>query len=395
MSGRFCFILGWPIDQIGGVNEAVRNLIREAAADGQQPVLIESHGKEPAASYRPNLPARYVYYSLSGPWCEGDCLMGVKFLLGLPRKLLYFRRDLRPLGITVFNAHFPGMASWNFIIAAALGVVPAKVILSLHGSDIRGALKLRGIGRWFHRMLYRRAFAVVACSEGLRSELLMLDPALARNSLVIHNGIDIPTFMAPVDRETLPAELEGRPFLLHIGTFAYGKGQDLLLRAFAPIAREHPDLLLVLIGKPATISGLVRQMIAELGLRNQVLLFENVPHTRIPVFLVHTRLFVFSSRWVRGEYGEGFPLVILEAAAAGAPVVSTATSGIDEILVDGVNGRIVPLEDVAALAQAMRDCLADAEGTKRMAAALHATVRDRFTWRNAYQAYAKLAGLNG
>lgn len=115
--------------------------------------------------------------------------------------MLRFRRDLGPLVITVFNAHFPGMAIRNFIVVSALGVVPARVILSIHGSDIRGALKLRGIGRWFHRMLYRRAFAVVVCSKGLRSELLMLDPALARNSLVIHNlvihnGIDIPAFMA-------------------------------------------------------------------------------------------------------------------------------------------------------------------------------------------------------
>jgi glycosyltransferase involved in cell wall biosynthesis len=89
--------------------------------------------------------------------------------------------------------------------------------------------------------------------------------------------------------------------------------------------------------------------------------------------------------------GEGFPLAVLEAAAAGTPVVATASTGVAELLEDRVTGRLVPLEDARALAFAICDMLADPLTARKMADALLNVVRDRFTWRQAAEKYSALA----
>jgi glycosyltransferase involved in cell wall biosynthesis len=75
----------------------------------------------------------------------------------------------------------------------------------------------------------------------------------------------------------------------------------------------------------------------------------------------------FAAPWVRGKIGEGFPVAILEAGAAGKPVVTTRTCGAEEIIEDGVTGRLVPLGNAKALAEAIDELLENRERAHRMA----------------------------
>jgi glycosyltransferase involved in cell wall biosynthesis len=84
-------------------------------------------------------------------------------------------------------------------------------------------------------------------------------------------------------------------------------------------------------------------------------------------------------------------MAILEAAAVGVPVVSTATCGVCEVIEDGVSGKIIPLENAEAMASALVEMLEKCHDAKRMAMALRHRVAKEFSWTAAYRRYAILA----
>src|SRR5262249_16342561 len=119
-------------------------------------------------------------------------------------------------------------------------------------------------------------------------------------------------------------------------------------------------------------------------------LFTDIPYSHIPGLLRRADVFVLCSRWERGKFGEGFPLALAESGALGRPVVSTCSTGCDEIIRDGETGRLVPLENPAALARAILDLLNDRERAQQLAANLHNLVCERFTWQHAWHRYRVL-----
>jgi glycosyltransferase involved in cell wall biosynthesis len=101
-----------------------------------------------------------------------------------------------------------------------------------------------------------------------------------------------------------------------------------------------------------------------------------VPHDQIPEYLAACDLFVLPSR------AEGFPIVLIEAGAAGLPVVATSIPGITEFISSGVNGLLVEPDDSHALAAAINKILADDELGSSLSAKLRAE-SIRFTWQHA------------
>ncbi len=313
----------------------------------------------------------------------------LSFVWHAPASLLELRRYVREHAISVINFHYPDLRALNFVLLRDLKLFRGKIILSLHGSDIRSAHQGSRLYKWFWRRLLRRADAVVACSEGLREEVLMLEPR--SKSVTIHNGINVDAFARDSEpRFELPSELQGRRIIINVASFEYRKGHDILLEAFKRIGLRHHDALLLLVGKSGPESSRVKRLIKEAGLDSSVLVLEDVPHSRIFHFLNAATLFVFATRWRKGVMGEGFALAILEAAAARLPVVTTACCGAEELVEDGKTGRIVPLEDAAALASGMCELLDQPEAARHMGARLHELVRERFTWREAAAKYASL-----
>jgi glycosyltransferase involved in cell wall biosynthesis len=140
------------------------------------------------------------------------------------------------------------------------------------------------------------------------------------------------------------------PTIVAVGRLGAEKGYDVLLRAFACVAPEFPDWTLTIAGEGPereSLSGLV----ADLALQHRVTLSGWTPEPdRV---LAQAALFVSSSRY------EGFPNALLEAMGAGLPVVSTACTGSAEIVTDGINGVLVPVDDVQALAHGMRCVMRD------------------------------------
>jgi GalNAc-alpha-(1->4)-GalNAc-alpha-(1->3)-diNAcBac-PP-undecaprenol alpha-1,4-N-acetyl-D-galactosaminyltransferase len=155
---------------------------------------------------------------------------------------------------------------------------------------------------------------------------------------------------APAARETMIAAL-GRLWL--------EKGHDVLIRAFAAVAPDYPEWRLTIVGEGPERAALTA-LTASLGVAERVEMpgWMDVPEE----VLARAAVFVMSSRY------EGFPNALLEAMGAGLPVISTACGGTEEMIEEGRNGYIVPIDDVDALAAALRRLLGDRGLRERLAA---------------------------
>lgn len=136
-----------------------------------------------------------------------------------------------------------------------------------------------------------------------------------------------------------------------IGRYAYQKGYDLLLQAWAEVEKHYPDWSLDIYGMGDQTS--YRQLMSDLGIDARRCRL-NGPVEDVVKTYTDSSVFVLSSRF------EGFGLVLVEAMACGLPVVSfDCPAGPDEIITDGVDGLLVPSGDVHALAGKLMTLMAD------------------------------------
>lgn len=209
-------------------------------------------------------------------------------------------------------------------------------------------------GRWFVKRLTRHCYRTADCflanshemAHGLERRLA-LDHSRMR---VIQNPIDVDK-VARLSREALPIA-QDRPFIVTAGRLEYQKGHDLLLKAFAA-SEAARDLDLVILGS-GTLEEELKRQAAQLGVADRVkfLGFSANPWA----WLSKARLFVLPSRW------EGFPSIVAEALACGAPALVTACDfGPAEVVEHGRSGWVVPPEDATAFGAAMDHLLMNDE----------------------------------
>lgn len=143
-----------------------------------------------------------------------------------------------------------------------------------------------------------------------------------------------------------------------IGRYAYQKGYDLLLQAWAEVEKQYPDWTLDIYGQGD--QTIYRELMGDLGIdANRCHL--NGPVEDVVKTYQDSAIFVLSSRF------EGFGLVLVEAMACGLPVVSfDCPAGPDEIITDGVDGLLVPSGDVQALAEKLMALMADEDLRQRL-----------------------------
>lgn len=207
--------------------------------------------------------------------------------------------------------------------------------------------------------LYGRAAAVVALSRGAAEDFSRLFPHLAGRLHVVYNPV-VDERLAQLAREPVahPWLGAGEPVVLACGRLVRQKGFDLLLRALAELRRQRPARLIILGDGPERAP--LERLAAELGLSGSV----DLPGLEANPFRYMARAdaFVLASRW------EGLANVLIEAMACGAPVVAAdCVAGPSEIIRHGVDGLLVPPEQPAALAQAVRMLLENRALARRFA----------------------------
>ncbi|MBV6522090.1 MAG: Phosphatidyl-myo-inositol mannosyltransferase [Gemmatimonadaceae bacterium] len=200
--------------------------------------------------------------------------------------------------------------------------------------------------------------------------------------LIVPNGADIDTF-ANAPRAALPP---GRR-LLFVGRLEPRKGFPIAVRAFAALATDFPDLQLVVIG-----DGADRNAVAELEptVRDRVHMLGRVPDGSLPTYHQAADIFISPAT---GQ--ESFGIVLVEAMAAGLPIVASDIPGYREVARDGVEGLLVAPADPAALAEGVRTLLERPELATTLGARAARRSRE-FAWDNIIDrledVYAELAG---
>jgi GalNAc-alpha-(1->4)-GalNAc-alpha-(1->3)-diNAcBac-PP-undecaprenol alpha-1,4-N-acetyl-D-galactosaminyltransferase len=217
-------------------------------------------------------------------------------------------------------------------------VVSERVQPALHTSLAR-------IWRILRSLLYVRADDVVAQT---RDAADWLEVHCRRPVIVIPNAL----------RPLPEPSREKRPLIVAVGRLTYQKGFDVLLRAFARVAPRFSGWNLAIIGE-GDERGSLKRLCGELLLDDRV---EFVGQTHdIVDWMAHAGLVVQPSRF------EGFPNVLLESMGLGAAVISAdCRSGPSEMITEGVNGRLVPIDDVDTLASVMTDLISSPDERERL-----------------------------
>ena len=375
----YLLVVPWDVLPGTGVNEVVRNLYRELEAAGAyEPAILVNSATPPGEAERAGSGYRIVRARLPLAWTPRFPLAPLVFAAKLLPTLVRLRRLVRERRVAVVNPHFPALEALTFVLMKWLRLYRGALVLSFHGADVAELRRSAGLERRLWRLLLRSADRVVTCSEWLRGELLAFAPALAARTHAVHNGVDLRLF------ENLPRDAAPGRLVLCVAAFEHKKAHDILLRAFAMLAREEPGCRLRLIGGRAAALPEIEARIAAEGMSGNIEVLVGVPHDRIPSHMAQAAVFVLPSRV------EPFGIVLIEAGAAGVPIVATAVGGVPEILRDGETGRLVPPEDPAALAAAILDTLRRPEEAAARARRFQQEVRRRFTWQRCGQAYRAL-----
>ncbi len=227
---------------------------------------------------------------------------------------------------------------------------------------------------WLHRKLigwaYRRADAVVALSEGVRKELVEDCTLSPECTVTIHNPVNVADIAAATQavKDGIQEVPSTSQLIVGCGRLHRQKGFDLLIEAFADLDDVRARLVILGEGpERAALEALARTN----GVADRVLMpgFESHPEK----WLAQATIFVLPSRW------EGFGHVLVEALAAGVPVVSAwAPHGPADILDDGETGIMVPTGNAAALGAAMDRLLID-EGLRGRLAGAGRKTAQRFS----------------
>lgn len=227
------------------------------------------------------------------------------------------------------------------------------------GLNTRTVLRLeRALSRWVHTF--------DANSRGARN-FLVANGFDSRKFTVIVNGVQ--TNSVPMASHDHP----GPPKIICVARFVPLKRHELLLRALAEVKARGVDFRCELIGYGPSLDH-CRALAEELGLAEQVTFAGRVPQEEIRRRLADADLFALVSIW------EGMPGSVLEAMAAGLPVVGTDVNGTNEVVVDGDTGLLVPPDDLDALRTALLTLIEDRDLRVAMGARGRERVEDRFSF---------------
>jgi glycosyltransferase involved in cell wall biosynthesis len=213
---------------------------------------------------------------------------------------------------------------------------------------------------------------LVANSEAVKADVVAREHVPGGRIRVIHNGVEIPAPLPPDARRRLRERWCATDDTIVIGCVANykpHKGLEAVIRAAVAVRARAPGIRVVLVGEGKHRAAL-EALIAALDAPELVLL-NGAEHEARDVYGAFDIA-------VHASEAEGLPNVVLEAAAAGLPIVATAAGGTVEIVDDGRTGRLVPIGDVPALTAALLELIEDPELRARFGASARADVAVRF-----------------
>jgi len=269
--------------------------------------------------------------------------------------------------VLLMHVHSASNASfWRKSIFILLGTITRRpVVLHIHGGGFGEFYEQRlgPFGKWMVRTILNRVNRIIVVSRGLR-ELFES----------VTTGVLISVVPNPVQLDSATQQREScrrNNVVLFLGRICREKGIDELLQAVALIVREIPQTILRVAGDGEIPAA--RERANALGISRNVEFLGWVKDEKKTTALADSTVFVLPS------FVEALPMAILEAMAAGLPVVATDVGGVSEIIRGDTDGILVKPGDVPALAQAIKRVLTQPDLRTRMSATGKRIVEERYS----------------
>lgn len=262
-------------------------------------------------------------------------------------RLLRLVRERRP---DILHLHLPYTGVIGRVVGRLAGV--KNIVYTEH--NVMEAYN--PVTRFFNLMTYPLNRTTIAVSEGVRRSIMKRWISRRTNLVTIRNGVDLDNSITGKPPEKTKSSLGIPSFHQVVGNVAHirpEKGHKYLLYAAKRVIEQRPEVTFVIVGREKMVDeiGRLKKLSSELGIDKNVIF----TGFREDIFdLMRTfDIFVLSSLF------EGLPIALLEAMSLGKPVVTTSVGGIPEVIIDGVNGFLVPAKDPELLAQKIIQLLKD------------------------------------
>jgi len=229
--------------------------------------------------------------------------------------------------------------------------------------------------RFLDRVAARWSDVIVANAQAVADDVTLREGVAASRIRVIRNGVEEPLPMSPAVRSALRdrwSVSEDQIVIGCVSNYKAGKGLEDLVTAAALVCAAQPNARFVLVGT-GPLEARLQELIAGNRLVGKVILHGEEPDAR-------TILGAFDV-FVQSSASEGLPNVVLEAAAAGIPVVATDAGGTGEVLADGESGLLVPIGNREGLADALKLLVSNPSKRRHMGKAAQRRVRRDFSVR--------------
>ena len=327
----------------GGLERMVVDLTLEQSRRGHQVTV--------ATLYRPGALAQELHGTLVQTLDCGKQSQGGLHAFG------HLRRRISA-GLDVVHSHNP--MSHYYATSAAFGLPRTARINTRHGMG-PGANASRRL-EWLYARSLARTDAVATVCEAARRRFLARHSSRPWQWVTLRNGIDLARVLErnEIHRQTLLAELgiaSSSCIIGCVGRLNPVKQHQTLLQAFAQILPANPHACLVVVGDGPEHARLV-DIAAELGISNAVRFLG--ARNDVPRLLAGMDAFALTSA------SEGYSLALVEASAAGLPIVASNVGGNGEIVIDEVSGKLFPPGDINSCATCLHALAASPDLRERL-----------------------------
>lgn len=355
----------------GGGGKAHQCLLKQYAGDSQLKIDVLTSAPEPGFThqkfsdnidlYKVGIHKKGLHY-----WRKTEVL---EWLL---KAGLYYRKMLRSNNYDLVHAFFGFPTGWLCYRTAD----KLPYIISLRGSDVPGRharLKFdyKVLAPVF-KAIWKKAAALVACSEGLRNRALKFLPSVSID--VIPNGVELDRFYPAGTGEKSDALK-----LLTVGRLSVTKRAEMLIDAVEILHKNACKVNFTIVGG-GSMEPRLRQIVARKNLGDIIEIKGWIEAGKMP------QLYRQSDIFISATMQEGMSNAMLEAAASGLPIVTTPCEGTEELIAD--NGIVVEKADAGTIAQAVKELKDDEQVLEKMRKAAR-TQAEKFSWKSTAEEYLK------
>lgn len=341
----------------GGVNSHVRPLAEQFIRAGHEVRIVAPCSRR--LSYRCDYLTVIGEHVIGLPASGSVSNVCLSFNLG-PRVRSLLARER----FDVVHLHEPFMPLLPFQF---LRYSRATNIATFHAAR-EGGSRLYAYSRHLIKPWWSRIHGRIAHS---RSALRLIGDYFAGRYRIIPSGVNYPFFAAEVP--PIPKFIDHRRNILFLGRLEKRKGLPYLLEAYAQLKREMPDIRLIVVGGDGGMRPACEHYVQRQGLTD-VVFTGYVPDEHLPRYYKTADVYCAPNTGA-----ESLGIVLLEAMAAGTPIVASDIEGFADVLTDGREGLLVPPRDGTALATALHRLLSDAALREEMGKQ-GAKTAQRYSW---------------